>query len=252
MALLGFGLDVFDVACAANQGDVEKLSAMKPAERKRMVDQVIGLDKIEELAKWCGDEAKVLERAIVDPGEEPVPPAEEWDEELFEEAQAAYEELHRLKGVLSVDRDPPKEPTCSMLQTSDRLRPLAEAERENRAELSMLQARLRALPQASRLQRRRTRQDRTGPRGVWPVAAQAGVRAAATPGPPTIASSCWSCWTIGRSSSRPDSCTGWSRNCAPTARSTARTASTTSTWRAGGSMSSSASSTSWTRSRPRP
>ena len=44
---------------------------MKPAERKRMVDQVIGLDKIEELAKWCGEEAKVLERAIVEPGDKP-------------------------------------------------------------------------------------------------------------------------------------------------------------------------------------
>ena len=37
-----------------------------------------------------------------------------------------------------------------MLKTSERVRQLAEAQRENRAELSMLQARLRALPQASR------------------------------------------------------------------------------------------------------
>ena len=36
-ALLGFGLDVFDVACAANQGDIERLGNLRPAERKRMV-----------------------------------------------------------------------------------------------------------------------------------------------------------------------------------------------------------------------
>ncbi len=146
-ALLGFGLDVFDVACAANQGDVEKVSAMKPAERKRMVDQVIGLDRIEELAKWCGDEAKVLEKAIVDPGEEPTAPAEPWDEDLFDRAREAYEELHRLKGVLSVERDAPKGPTCSVTEPSHRLRPLAEKERQDRAELAMLRARLKDLPE---------------------------------------------------------------------------------------------------------
>jgi hypothetical protein len=36
--LLGFGLEVFDVACVANQGDIERLGSMKPTERKRMVD----------------------------------------------------------------------------------------------------------------------------------------------------------------------------------------------------------------------
>ena len=41
--ILGFGLDVFDTACVANQGDIEKLGAMKPTERKQMVDSVIGL-----------------------------------------------------------------------------------------------------------------------------------------------------------------------------------------------------------------
>jgi hypothetical protein len=40
---LGFGLEVFDIACVANQGDLEKVGAMKPAERKRMVDSSIGL-----------------------------------------------------------------------------------------------------------------------------------------------------------------------------------------------------------------
>ncbi|MGQ7794710.1 AAA family ATPase, partial [Faunimonas sp. B44] len=40
--LFGYGLTVFDTAHVANQGDIEKLGSMKPAERKRMVDSVIG------------------------------------------------------------------------------------------------------------------------------------------------------------------------------------------------------------------
>jgi DNA repair protein SbcC/Rad50 len=36
--ILGFGLEVFDVASVCNQGEIEKLGSMRPAERKRMVD----------------------------------------------------------------------------------------------------------------------------------------------------------------------------------------------------------------------
>jgi DNA repair protein SbcC/Rad50 len=149
LGLLGFGLEVFDVACAANQGDVEKLSAMKPAERKRMVDQVIGLDRIEELAKWCGDEAKMFERQVVDPGSEPTAPAEEWDEALLKRAQAAFEEMHQIRGLLSVSRRPPVEPTTTVTATAEYWKGLADQERELRAELKMLQIRLRALPKPS-------------------------------------------------------------------------------------------------------
>ena len=62
--LLGFGLEVFDTACAANQGDIEKLGAMKPTERKAMVDSVIGLSVIDDLAKWCGEEARAIASAV--------------------------------------------------------------------------------------------------------------------------------------------------------------------------------------------
>lgn len=58
--LFGFGLKVFDVACAANQGDLEALGNMRPTERKQMVDSVIGLGVIEQMAKWAGGEAKIL------------------------------------------------------------------------------------------------------------------------------------------------------------------------------------------------
>jgi len=82
-ALLGFGLDVFDVACAANQGDIERLGNLRPAERKRMVDTVIGLDRVEEVARWAGEEARGYEKQVEaierSAGQEPVKPLEEFD-----------------------------------------------------------------------------------------------------------------------------------------------------------------------------
>jgi DNA repair protein SbcC/Rad50 len=82
-ALLGFGLDVFDVACAANQGDIERLGNLRPAERKRMVDTVIGLDRLEEVARWAGEEARGYEKQVEaierSAGKEPVKPLEEFD-----------------------------------------------------------------------------------------------------------------------------------------------------------------------------
>lgn len=159
LKLLGFGLDVFDVACSANQGDIEKLGTMKPTERKRMVDEVIGLTKIDEVARWCGEEAKVLERHVA-PGAEPLPPdtrilgfdAVAVDVVLplhLAKVRQNYEELMQLKGKLQATRKSPFLPHCSIEQTVDELRPLAHQERELQAELSMLKKQLAALPQPS-------------------------------------------------------------------------------------------------------
>ncbi|GJE78119.1 AAA family ATPase [Methylorubrum suomiense] len=76
--LLGYGLDVFRVANVANQGDAERLSELRPAERKAMVDKLIGADQIEAIAKWCGEQALGVSREIVGLekglGAEPVKP----------------------------------------------------------------------------------------------------------------------------------------------------------------------------------
>ena len=49
--VLGYNLEVFDISNACLQGEVEALSNKKPADRKRMVEKVIGLDAIEKLIK---------------------------------------------------------------------------------------------------------------------------------------------------------------------------------------------------------
>jgi DNA repair exonuclease SbcCD ATPase subunit len=149
-ALLGFGLDVFDVACAANQGDIERLGNLRPAERKKMVDTVIGLDRLEEIAKWAGEEARGFEKQVEaierSAGPEPVKPLEEFDPSALAAARAAHEELHRLHGVTSVR---PPQPCRPAEVPPPNLKDLVEAERANKIELEVLRKQLLALPQPS-------------------------------------------------------------------------------------------------------
>lgn len=120
LAILGFGLDVFDVACVTNQGEVERLGNMKPAERKRMVDQVIGVDRLDEIAKWCGEQAtflnrevEILEKGLVEPvaPEEPegYRPFAELSVE-FEQKKLLWDERNVLQGWLSQQRREPVAP----------------------------------------------------------------------------------------------------------------------------------------------
>ena len=150
-ALLGFGLDVFDVSCAANQGDIERLGNLRPAERKRMVDTVIGLDRVEEVARWAGEEARGYEKQVEaierSAGQEPVKPLEEFDPSALASARAAHEELHRLHGVTSVRPPKPCRPAAEVPPPN--LKDLVEAERAKKVELEVLRKQLLSLPQPS-------------------------------------------------------------------------------------------------------
>lgn len=53
--LFGYGYDVFKIANSAKQSEILALSNMKPTERKKLVDETIGLSKIEDLAKWVAE-----------------------------------------------------------------------------------------------------------------------------------------------------------------------------------------------------
>lgn len=97
--ILGFGLSVFDIACIANQGDIERLGSMKPTERKRMIDSVIGLNVIEDLGKWATTEAKTVRARLADLDnllvvpEPPVRPDNYHPVEDLRPQLAAYEKL---------------------------------------------------------------------------------------------------------------------------------------------------------------
>jgi len=79
--LMGYGLDVFDLCNAATQGNVQALGAMRPAQRKALIDSVLKLTDAEKAEKDCREEAKgyrreaeALVKVLRAPGDEPVRP----------------------------------------------------------------------------------------------------------------------------------------------------------------------------------
>lgn len=74
VSLFGYGLEVFDVANACLQGEIERLGSMKPTERKALVDRTIGLDAIDKAFARVGEDltkargqVEMLEQDIVVP-----------------------------------------------------------------------------------------------------------------------------------------------------------------------------------------
>jgi DNA repair protein SbcC/Rad50 len=100
-ALLGFGLDVFNIACAAQQGDIGALTEMKPTARRQMVDKLMGLDQLEVIEKDCRDESRAkgqlassLAMSITAP-EAPVKPDDYEDSGKLRTLIATVETLER-------------------------------------------------------------------------------------------------------------------------------------------------------------
>lgn len=63
--LFGYGLQVFDIANCCNQNQVMAFSdAMKPAERKRMIDQTVGLGAVDEVSEELNREALDLSKEV--------------------------------------------------------------------------------------------------------------------------------------------------------------------------------------------
>lgn len=72
--LFGYNMMVFDVANACLQGQVEALGRMRPAERQKMVDQTVGLNFIDTLIKWVGDQASAINNEAAALASVAVPP----------------------------------------------------------------------------------------------------------------------------------------------------------------------------------
>lgn len=65
ISLFGYGLAVFDIANCCNQNQVLAFSdRMLPTERKKLIDQTIGLAAIDELAAELGNEALAMGRDL--------------------------------------------------------------------------------------------------------------------------------------------------------------------------------------------
>ena len=65
VALLGFDFKVYRIAHIAEQGDLQALAAMKPTERKAMVDTVAGLNQLDDVIADLATDLKV-KRAELD------------------------------------------------------------------------------------------------------------------------------------------------------------------------------------------
>lgn len=154
-AMLGFGLDVFNIACAAQQGDLDALTKMRPTERRQMVDRLVGLDLLEGIEKDCRSEAKT-HRAVaesillnlVQPQEPVQPEGYRPSEELAAEL-AVIEEHERERQRLSLIPQPvePVEPTTPAFTDVEALE-AHEAERQKALQVqAQLQGRLASLPE---------------------------------------------------------------------------------------------------------
>lgn len=102
-ALFGYGYEVFTMANAVNQDKILELGEMLPTARKKLVDQTIGLDRLDGLGEWVADQAKTLraeiaasEKYLLEPVE-PAPPMVQKEASVLQtELQALQADLTRM------------------------------------------------------------------------------------------------------------------------------------------------------------
>lgn len=134
LEVFGYGLEVFDTANNAAQGEIEALSAMRPAERKRLVDSTVGLTVIDDLAKWCRDEASSKLReangwggSINMPDEPIAPEVQSTEADLVERQERLMledRERRDLEVILANQPDEPELPTSTILEDAEELETL--------------------------------------------------------------------------------------------------------------------------------
>ena len=156
---LGFGLAVFDMSCAANQNQLLKLGEMRPAERQRAVDSVIGVSVLDDLAKSAGDEANALKRAADDLASnlhEPVEPAEPAGYQPSDVLEGEKEKLDlvrskadHLRGWLANEKPRPVKPENPTGMGTAVIQGLIDAQTAKRIERQTLQAELDRIPPAA-------------------------------------------------------------------------------------------------------
>ena len=152
--IMGFGIEVFDVACSANQDDLLRITSMKPTERRRLVDSVVGIGALEVVGKWASNEAGLREREaqtmrglLTQPA--PVPDFEGDVANLSERmalAEQATAEIQRLRGWLAQTRTKPSAPVTTISLPSENLKQFADDRKKLRLEIEAIKAQLAVLP----------------------------------------------------------------------------------------------------------
>lgn len=154
--ILGYERKVFDVANCVMQGELEALGRMLPADRKKMVDQTIGLNVIDELIKWVGEqhtlanrEAEAIEKTLSRPVEPEKPVDYQPSQQLksrHEELQALVNEKNQIVGWLNNEPKQPIKPHCDVQETAADLKTLVEARGKIVGRKRILESQLEQLP----------------------------------------------------------------------------------------------------------
>lgn len=135
--LFGYSFDAFKMANAVNQGKIEELGDLLPTARKKLVDQTIGLDRLDGVSEWISDQEKDLratiaaaEKYLLEPVEPPMFHVEQYAVDLqialskLEDQLAAYRMLKAQANV--VVTEPQEVPgDLSVLEATQRTREAA-------------------------------------------------------------------------------------------------------------------------------
>lgn len=155
--VLGYDHTVFSMANLCSQGQIEALGAMKPAERKRAVDQTVGLSVLDDITKWCGDqalgftrEADTLERMLVEPVE-PTPPdiARPVTADMIAAAEAAETERIEILAWLRNEPVVPPEPVKPCEEDATTLQALVNERTGLAVQVAALKTQADAIPDAT-------------------------------------------------------------------------------------------------------
>lgn len=131
IGLFGYGYSVYTMANACLQGQIERLSDALPAERKRLVDQTIGLHVLDGIADDLGKEALEIRRRAEGMAEalvEPQAPAQPMNYAAstvlavqLQDARPLVDEYRRLRAELATVPTEPVLPTTDVTETVETL-----------------------------------------------------------------------------------------------------------------------------------
>lgn len=138
--LFGYDYDVFTMANAVLQGQIEKLSDAKPTERRKIVDQTIGLNVLDDIVTDLGKQALAFRNqadGIAAVLREPVKPEQPADFESSttlgqkrDNVATLVNELNQLRGMVAHKPSEPVVPTCAITETVETLQGLIAARNE--------------------------------------------------------------------------------------------------------------------------
>lgn len=156
--IFGYAYNVFSVANLIGQGQIEALANMKPTERKKLIDTTIGLDSIEAVIKWAGEQASLSRKeaetlaSVVSEPEVPVEPEgyihSDHIKLTVENLMMLRTERDQINGWLETDQKEPERPVCTVEDTADTLKTRLDHYQQVAARLAEAKRTFSQIPEA--------------------------------------------------------------------------------------------------------